>query len=91
MVVRVRDVVAIPLFGNIPEEKAAEKEVVWVPSDKKPSAIEQKGRRIKFTAEQKGFRPSEFYFFTTARTLSLEQVSALYRQHVQVEGFMRQQ
>ena len=90
VVVRVRDVVAKRLFGSIPKEQAAEKEVLWLPSDKKLSGIELKGRIIKFTAQQNGFRTSEFYFFTTAHTLALEQVAALYRQRVQVESFIRQ-
>ena len=90
VVVRVRDVVAKRLFGNLPKEEAAEKEVLWIPADKKLRDIKLKGRIMKFTAQQNGFRTSEFYFFTTAHTLSLKQVADYYRQRVQVESFIRQ-
>jgi hypothetical protein len=90
VVLRVRDMVARRLFGTIPKEAIAEKEVVWIPVDKKLSAIQIKGRIIKFTVAQSGFRTSEFYFFTTASQLSLDEVAALYRQRVKVEVFIRQ-
>ena len=90
VVVRVRDILAKRLFGSIPNEQSAQKEVLWRPSNKKLGDIELKGRIIKYTAQQNGFRSSEFYFFTTAQTLSLQQVADLYRQRVQVESFIRQ-
>ena len=89
-VVRVRNVVAKRLFGQLPAEPAAEKPVVWVPCDKKLKEIELKGRIIKFTSNEKGFRCSEFYFFTNSPSLSIEEVAALYRQRVMVEIFIRQ-
>lgn len=90
VVVRLRDTIARRLFGGIPQEQNAEKEVIWRPYDKKLKAIELPGRVMKFTAAQNGFRSNEFFFFTTAAALSLDEVAGLYRQRVHIEVFIRQ-
>jgi hypothetical protein len=91
VVVRIREVAARRLFGKeLPKDEHGEKRVTWRPADKKQSDIAIDGRVMKFTAAPSGFRSSEFYFFTTAPSLTLDEVAALYRQRVQVETFIRQ-
>lgn len=90
VVVRLREVTAKKLFGKLPRAQSQQKEVTWIPSAKKLSHIQIPGRVTKFTAQQKGFRSSEFFFFSTCPSLSLDQVADLYRQRVRVEVFIRQ-
>lgn len=89
VVVRIRDMVAKRLLGGIPTSAQCEKEVIWTPADKKLKHIALKGRVIKFSAAQSGFRSSVFYFFTTSNR-PLTEIAALYRQRVKIETFIRQ-
>jgi hypothetical protein len=66
----------------------AERSVDWV-STKSGKAITLRGRVIRFISQLKGFRSSEFYFFTTDMTRSARELAELYRKRVQVEVFIR--
>lgn len=90
VVVRVRDAIAQRLFGKLPTELCSEKAVTWIPVSKSLKHIQIPGKVVKFTAQQSGFRSSEFFFFSTAAELSLDEVASLYRQRVRVEIFIRQ-
>ena len=90
VLVRLNDSHGSKLLGEIPSCGCREKEVEWIPSQKKEgSNIKLKGRVIYHKTTIKGFRSSEFYFFTTNNSLPAEELAELYRQRVQVEIFIR--
>ena len=87
VIVRLKNSLGIKLIGD-EEQHNVEKQIRWDGSSKE-GRIVQSGRVIKYTSNVKGFRSSEFYFFTTADELSLEEVADFYRQRVRVETFIR--
>lgn len=89
VVVRLKDGAASKLMGECKEE-CGEKRVEWKAKCHDGRKVTLKGRVIKYKAQVKGFRSSEFHFFTTADDLTLQEVADLYRQRVQVEIFIRQ-
>jgi hypothetical protein len=91
VVVRIRELAARRLFGKLPKDACAEKGVTWIPSLKELKHIAIPGRVVKYTAEQSGFRSSEFFFFSTLDNgKSLSDIATFYRQRVMVEVFIRQ-
>jgi hypothetical protein len=66
-----------------------EKKVEWIAKLQDQRTVTLTGRIIKHTSSTKGFRSSEFYFFTTDMTLPAEDLAELYRQRVHVEVFIR--
>lgn len=66
----------------------AERKVEWV-SKTAGGIITLAGRVIRFKSEIKGFRSSEFYFFTTDMIRGARELAELYRKRVQVEVFIR--
>lgn len=67
----------------------SDKKVKWVAKLKDGRKVELEGRVIRHKSEIKGFRSSEFYFFTTEYDLSSTEIADLYRQRVRVEVFIR--
>jgi len=63
--------------------------VTWHSRNPQGETFAIPGRVIHFVSESKGFRSQVFYFFTTDGSLSADEVSALYRERVQVEVFIR--
>jgi hypothetical protein len=81
---RLKDSHGAKLLGS--EElrgETAERSVEWV-SNKSGETICLKGRVIRFISQLKGFRSSEFYFFTTDMNRSARELAELYRKRVQV-------
>lgn len=67
----------------------AEKNVIWASRVADGRLIELSGRVIYYRSQIKGFRSSEFYFFTTDTILPAEELAELYKQRVRVEVFIR--
>jgi hypothetical protein len=89
VLLRLKDSHGAKLLGS--EElrgETAERSVEWV-SNKSGETICLKGRVIRFISQLKGFRSSEFYFFTTDMNRSARELAELYRTRVQVEVFIR--
>ena len=89
VVVRLRDSFANKLIGKLPNN-TTQKEVEWTRKCNDGNIVNIKGRIIKYKSAIKGFRSSEFYFFTTAEDLSAQEVADLYLQRVNVEVYIRQ-
>ena len=92
VLVRMNDSHGRKLLGEVdPKLDIIEKNVSWISvragSNGKKTTIT--GRIIRFRSQMKGFRSSEFYFFTTDKTRSADELSELYRKRVQVEVFIR--
>jgi hypothetical protein len=87
VIARLKNAFGAKLFAN---DKLAEGEtaVEWNAKIKEGRIIER-GRVVKYTSSVKGYRSSEFYFFTTADELSVQEVADYYRQRVRVETFIR--
>jgi len=90
VVLRIKDKFARKHLGSSASDSSAEVPIVWIPSAKAQRHLQVSGRVFKFTAAQSGFRSSEFFFFTSASDLSLDEVAVLYRKRVQVELYIRQ-
>lgn len=88
VLVRMKDGHGKNLLGET-AKACAEKEVEWISKTAEGRKISLSGRIIKHTCHIKGFRSSEFYFFTTDTTLPAEDLAELYRQRVHVEVFIR--
>ena len=65
------------------------KQVIWKSKTGKYGAEQEPGRIVNYSDEAKGFRSTQFYFFTTAYELSELEIADLYRQRVRVEVFIR--
>lgn len=92
VLVRMKDSHGKKLLGDVEQQgDVAEKNVSWI-SKREGSDGEKvtlSGRIIRCCSQVKGFRSSEFYFFTTDMARSAEEISELYRKRVQVEAFIR--
>jgi|688.fasta_scaffold240202_1 hypothetical protein len=89
VLLRLKDSHGAKLLGNEAlRDGIAERHVEWV-STKSGEALTLKGRVIRFISQFKGFRSSEFYFFTTDMNRSAQEVVELYQKRVQVEVFIR--
>lgn len=88
VLVRLKNSKGKKLLGKC-NEPNAEKSVEWDAKTADGKPVTMHGRVIKFTAQIKGFRSSEFYFFTDDDSLSIEQVAEYYKKRVSVEVFIR--
>lgn len=88
VIVRVKNSLGNKLLSN-PKESNYSKQVEWKSPSGKFGPECESGRMIKYTSSIKGFRSSEFFFFTTADDLSDSEIADLYRQRVRVEIFIR--
>lgn len=87
VLVRLKDSHGKKLLGDeAPTGAISERNVDWISRVEK---IPLTGRVIRFESHIKGFRSSEFYFFTTDMTRCPQELADLYRKRVQVEVFIR--
>jgi hypothetical protein len=88
VLVRLKDSHGKKLLGDeAPTGAISERNVDWISRVEK---IPLTGRVIRFESHIKGFRSSEFYFFTTDMTRCPQELADLYRKRVQVEVFIRE-
>ena len=88
VIVRLKNSFGAKLLGET-SGTTASKEVQWETKSGKHGPESERGRVIKYTGQYKGFRSSEFFFFSTADDLTDLEVADLYRKRVRVEGFIR--
>lgn len=89
VLVRLKNSYGKKLIGTDPGS-SGEKTVEWHSKRPDGSKLTLTGRVIKYTSEPNGFRSNEFYFFTNAEHITVQEVADYYRQRVQVEVFIRQ-
>ncbi len=88
LVVRLRDSVGKKLVGNDSQD-SVEQIVEWEAQTANKEKIQVRGKVVKYVSQIKGYRSSEYYFFTTDESLTLEEVAGICLQRVRVEVFIR--
>jgi hypothetical protein len=88
LLVRLKDCMGEKLLGKC-KSPNKEKIVAWEAKTAQGKNVQIRGKIVKFTSKIKGFRSSEFYFFTTDENLGLKEIADLYFKRVRVEVFIR--
>ena len=88
VVVRLNDTIGKKLI-KVSGSKNSESIVEWESKLASGEKVTISGKVIRYVSQVKGYRSSEFYFYTSDTSLSIEEVSKLYLSRVRVEVFIR--